>query len=564
LIRGGYIGRMVRVNLTKLKVKVEEVKPDFMVSYVGGSGWGARLIWDEVKPNVHPLSGKNKVVVATGPLTGTLVLGACKTSLSSISPATKLYGNSSIGGMLGVELKQSGFDALIVEGASRKPVYLWVTDRRVEIKDASHLWGLGCLSAEDAIRKELGDAEVSVATIGPAGENLVKFACVMCDRGHQAGGMGIGAVFGSKKLKAIAVKGHFDIPVANMELMRSTFDRAMKYVNYEGGDGGTVRGRVRMGDASCYLCPMACRRVNVIGKTGIKILSPEYEETAFLSMNYVLPSMKDVVYGGWLCDELGMDVVSAGTVIAFAMECYERGLLSREELNGLDLRFGEAEDVLRLLGDVARRRGIGNLLAEGVEAAAERMGEEAIRIAMHVSGLKALGYDVKAALATALAYATYGIGEHSDGAGAITYDLKAGRGRYTEDQAERVSYLQHVGLLLDCLGVCQLPWVRLGLNLEAYREAYEAVVGVNVTFDFLLRRGKAIYDLTRAINSLRGIYGGRGNLQPWFKHLALSGALKGLKPSEAGSEGCWTRTTRLEMGCEDRDPEEGKAYRAQA
>ena len=229
-LRGGYVGRIGRIDLSRGVVKVEEVKPEFAVKYVGGRGWCARILWDEVPPRIDPLGPQNKLIIANGPLTGLLVPGSSKTSFAAISPATHYYGDSNVGGMWGVELKQAGFDALILEGRSEKPVYIGVEDGRVELRDAKPYWGMGSLEVEEALKRDLGDRLIRVASIGPAGENLVKFACITCDYGRQAGRTGIGAVMGSKRVKAIVARGSLDIPVADPQTLRKLFEEAMNQI----------------------------------------------------------------------------------------------------------------------------------------------------------------------------------------------------------------------------------------------------------------------------------------------------------------------------------------------
>jgi aldehyde:ferredoxin oxidoreductase len=568
-IKGGYTGKIARINLRKAKVKIERVKPEFALKYVGGRGFGARIIWDEVPKLADPLGPRNKLIVATGPLTGLLVPGAGKTSFSAISPATGYYGDANVGGMFGVELKQAGYDAVILEDSAKKPVYLWIQDGEIELRSASHLWGKGSLDAESEIKSDLGDRLIRVATIGPAGEKLVRFACVTCDYGRQAGRTGMGAVMGSKNVKAIAVRGTADIPVANLDELLNTFHEAMNYIlnhkdlkiwqrqgtiqivdwanehsalptrnfqeaiyeNYRQIDGDAMEARTKIGNTSCFTCSMNCtpiNRVNYGSLSNLTVLGPQYETAGMLGSNCALPTIEDVVYANYLCDNLGMDTISTGSVVAFAIECYEKGILTKEDLGGLELKFGNKEAAFKLMEMIAKREGLGDILAEGVKKASEKLGGGSESFAMHVKGLEISAYDHRAAQAMALAYATADIGGHHNRAWAITYDVKVGRETYSRDKAETVIFLQHIRPLYDCLGVCRFYWVELGLNPEYYAKFYKAATGVEKTLSELLLASERIYNLTRAISLRQGMKG----VEDWlperdFKDPIPSGPLKG-------------------------------------
>ncbi|RLI40131.1 aldehyde ferredoxin oxidoreductase, partial [Candidatus Bathyarchaeota archaeon] len=532
--KGGYVGKIARVNLTKKRVKTEKVKPAFAVKYIGGRGWGARLIWDEIPVHTDPLGPKNKLIIATGPLSGLLVPGAGKTSFATISPATGYYGDSNVGGMLCTELKQAGFDALILEGKADKPVYLWVEDGKVEMRSAEDYWGTGSLDTESSLKKDLGDELIRVASIGQAGENLVKFACVTCDYGRQAGRTGMGAVMGSKKVKAIAVRGSFDIPVANHKAMRKLFEDSMQkilqhpvlsiwrrhgtmqyidwvhenaclpthnffsatYEGYRKINGDTMERNTKVADRACFACPIACGNFSVIKEgphKGIGIEGPEYETASMIGSNCMLSTMEDVIYANYLCDNLGLDTISAGNVVAFAMECYERGIIKKSDLNGIELKFGNTQAVFDFLEMLAKREAIGDLFAEGVKKASEKLGKASEKFAMHVKGLEISGYDVRKAQAMGLAYATADIGAHHNRAWAISYDIEVGRENYNEDKVKKVIYLQHARPLFDLLGTCRFQWLETEIELETYAQFYTAATGIKITAEDLLRASERIY-----------------------------------------------------------------------
>jgi len=564
VIEGGYTLKVLRVDLTRRKAKVQPVSERFAVWFVGGRGWGAKILYDEVESGVDAFSPENKIVVASGPLSGLIVPCSGKTSFSTISPATGLYGDSNVGGEFSCALKRSGFDALIIEGSAEKPVILAVDDGNVMLKDASHIWGMPSLDAEKAVKDELGK-DFHTAVIGPAGENLVKFAAVNCDFGRQAARCGVGAVMGSKKLKAIAVRGSKAIPAANPDRLKETYKETVawmikhpafdlwkrqgtmqsidwanelsclptrnfqeaQYEEFKKINGDTMESLTRLHNKGCYLCPIRCGQVNQVEGTVVE--GPEYETAVMLGSNCALPSIEDVVYANYLCDQLGLDTISTGNTVAFAMECYEKGYLDREDTGGIKLKFGSSEALNETIKKIAYREGIGSLLAEGVEKASQAVGHGSERFAMHVKGLEVSGYDVRGAPAMGLSYATSDIGAHHNRAWAITYDIKTDRKSYGEDKVKWVIYLQHIRPLFDCLGVCRFPWVELGLNADYYAEFYTYATGVKASLEELLKGSERVWNLTRLINLKRGLKAEDDWLPPRvFEDGIPSGPLKGL------------------------------------
>jgi len=567
--KGGYVGKIARVNLTKNRMKTEKVEPSFAVKYIGGRGWGARLIWDEIPAHTDPLGSKNKLIIATGPLSGLLIPGAGKTSFAAISPATGYYGDSNVGGMFCTELKQAGFDALILEGKSDKPVYLWVEDGEVEMRNAEDYWGTGSLDTENTLKKDLGDELIRVASIGQAGENLVNFACVTCDYGRQAGRTGMGAVMGSKKVKAIAVRGSFDIPVADHKTIRKLFEESMRkilrhpvlniwqkqgtmqfidwvqenvclpsrnfssatYEGYRGINADIMEKNAKVADRACFACPICCGHFTIIKDgphKGVGVEGPEYETAAMIGSNCMLTTIEDVIYANYLCDNLGLDTISAGNIVAFAMECYERGIITKEDLNGIELKFGNAQAMFDFLEMIAKREGIGNLFAEGVKKASEKLGKGSEKFAMQVKGLEISGYDVRAAQAMGLSYATADIGAHHNRSWAIGKDIEIGRESYDEDKVKTVIYLQHSRPLFDLLGTCRFQWLETEITLDTYAQFYRAATGIKTTVEDLLRASERVYNLTRAISICEGL----ASKEDWLPERSFAdpvpeGAVKG-------------------------------------
>ncbi|MFX0200836.1 MAG: aldehyde ferredoxin oxidoreductase family protein, partial [Candidatus Hodarchaeota archaeon] len=561
LIKGGYIEKLARIELTKQKVKVENISPAFAVRYIGGSGWGARLVWDEIPAHIDPVGPENKLLIAAGPFNGIAFPTAGKTNFSAISPLTGIYGDTNMGGHFSVELKQAGFDCLILEGAAEKPVYIWVEDGEVEIREAKDYWGMGSFEFQEAVRKDLGDQNIRVAHIGPAGENLVKFACITTEWGRNAGRCGLGCVMGSKKVKGVAVRGSFDVPVADLDGLMEVFNEFWeKSMRWDGlrwmqryGMGGliepmfNVRGilgtryftegvynyaealgeagvdRDKVADTACTACPFCCGYFSVIRTgphKGISVDGPEFETKCCVGSNCGISTHEDIIYASYLIDNFGMDSVSTGIAIGFAMECYEKGLITKKQLDGLDLKFGNSGAIFEFIEMIANRKGIGNLFAEGVKKASEKIGKGSEKFAMHVKGNETTAYGavLRCAPALALAFATSDIGGHHKRACPDEYDFEVGMDTYTRDKVELTIHRQHLRLIFDCLGVCRFSWLFMFsgpemtewpknkfLGLEYYTRAYEAVTGVKITLNEWFKYLEGIWNLTRAVDAREGI-----------------------------------------------------------
>lgn len=533
----GYGGRILRVNLTSGLVKTEPLDPRFAREWIGGRGFAARLLYDEVKRGANPLGEENKVIIASGPLSGVLVPAGAKVAFAAKSPATGGYGESNMGGHFSPEMKYAGYDVIIIEGTAPQPSYLFIEDDKVEIRNAQKYWGKGCLTSEKMLKSDLGE-KFQILTIGPAGENLVRFACISHDFGRQAGRTGIGAVFGSKKLKAIAIKGTEAIPVANVkeatrlgkEMFKQIFDNpALKqwqdygtpgvvnwaneieafptrnfqseyFEHHKNLSGQLMRDRIVTSDKACFGCPMSCGKYSHTRKTSkykynVWVEGPEYETIALCGGNCALPNIEDVAYANWICDELGIDTISSGAVIAFAMECFEKGIISDKDV-GRKIRFGDVDSFAYLAKKIAYQKGIGKILARGTRDASKVFGPEAEKLAMQIKGLEISGYSFRNALAMALAYGTCDVGAHHNRAWAITYDIEVGRQK-SEGKAAKVIFLQHVRPMFDMLGTCRLQWVELGFELANYPKILEAVTGFKYSLEELLKFSEKVWNLTR-------------------------------------------------------------------
>ena len=425
-IPGGYHGRVLRINLSNEQVKTEHIDAVFCRKYLGGTGFIAYYLLSEVKPGVDPLGPGNKLVFATGPLTGLSLGGSARHAVGGKSPLTGGIAKSEVGGFWGSQFKRAGFDALIIEGKAKTPVYLWIHSGKVEIKDAGHLWGKTTKETQETIRSELADPRIRVAMIGLGGENRVKYACVMHGLFDAAGRGGMGAVMGSKNLKGIAARGDSMPPInssegikdlrgwlkENMELMKPYSDLgtggAMPRFEQLGNlpvrnfrDGGfpsvdqitpdTIKKTIRVAMEGCFACPVRCKKV-VEMKQPYKVDraygGPEYETLGTLGSACGIDDLGAISKGNELCNAYSLDAISTGMSIAFAMECFENGLLPPDDLDGMTLEFGNAEAMLKTIELIAHRQGIGDLLAEGTAIAAEKIGKGAQKFAMNVKKLE--------------------------------------------------------------------------------------------------------------------------------------------------------------------------------
>ncbi|MEW5760985.1 MAG: aldehyde ferredoxin oxidoreductase family protein [Candidatus Thermoplasmatota archaeon] len=518
-----YAGKILRIDLTKKKIKKQELKEEFAKKYIGGRGFGAKIIWDEVE-NVEPYDPKNKVVISSGPLAGTFLAGAGKTSFVSKSPLTYGYGDSNMGGHFACEMKYAGYDSIVIEGRSKKPTWIKIENENVEFKNAEHLWGKNSFETEKEIKKEF-DGEVAV--IGQGGENLVRYACITSDCGRQAGRAGIGAVFGSKALKGIGIFGDKDITIADYKkffsesrkLFKDCFSSAnlkpwqkygtaqvvtwaseiealptknFLYGTYENAEKisgeAMVEKCVKMNKA-CFACPMACGKYSYTKKYDKYVEGAEYETIALLGSNCGLEDIEDVVYANYLCDAYGIDTISTGNIIAFVMDCSKNDLID-EKIN-----FGDANKMFELIRKIAFRERIGKILAEGVRYASEKF--NASKYAVHIKGMEQSGYESRAAPAMALSYMTCDVGAHHNRSWAITHDIKVGRDEI-EGKAEKVIELQHIRPMFDMLGVCRLQWVELNVDLESYAKLFSYATGWDYKLNDLLFASERIYNLTRA------------------------------------------------------------------
>ncbi len=422
----GYWGRILRVDLTGGKIGVEEQDEKFYRHYFGGWGIVAHYLLREVPVGCDPLGADNVLVFATSVLTGTAIPGTGRNAAGAKSPLTNAFGASEGGGDWGVKLRWAGYDALVITGQSKEPVYLWINNDTVELREASHLWGMEAYEAQQAIQDEIGDKRASTALIGPGGERLIRYACIALDLHDFLGRVGLGAVMGAKKLKAIAVDGktrpevadkatvmdtarwmrdNYEAPLGTMQEMGTARGvpglnsagglptrnfREGSFEGYEAISGRTMTDTILVGRESCYACPVHCKRVVEVDQDGLAVSrqygGPEYETIGAFGSGCGIDDIKVVAKANEICDRHTLDTISAGLMVSGAMECAERGLLPEALVKGLDLRFGSADGLLGLLEQIVDRKGLGDILAEGPRGVAERLGEEAAAYFLHVKG----------------------------------------------------------------------------------------------------------------------------------------------------------------------------------
>jgi aldehyde:ferredoxin oxidoreductase len=546
--RSGYFKKHLCVDLTEGNTDYLTLSDTFLERYIGGRGFGAKLVWDNLERHsmkIDPLGPENILVVAPGPLTGVYLPSSGKNSFVSISPATGIYGDSSMGGSFGVELRQTGIDVLSITGRAPELAVLFIDQNGARVRPTPELKGKTCLQAEGMIKEQLGTQTAHVAIIGVAGENLVRFACINSDWSRNAGRAGMGAVMGSKNLKAIVVQGNRDLPIHDMAGLVTEADRAYKYMrehtffkmwqrqglmnvvdyanetgilptfNFKDSvfartgqiDGTTMLSYYKIGDSACFSCPMCCGNICLVksGKyAGTVTEGPEYETCAMLGPNLGIDNFAAILTIAQLCDEVGMDTISTGSIVGAVIEGYEKGILSLADLDGKEITWGDEDGILELIEKISQRQGIGGILADGSRGIIAQW-PKMERVILQVKGLEQSAYDSRASISMALAYATSDIGAHHTRAWTIAKEMEEGRNWSDEERVNIVIYHQKLRPLFDMLGVCRLPWIELGLNELHYEKFYNCVTGRELTLEQLLELSNDIYDLTRLMNTRLGI-----------------------------------------------------------
>ncbi len=581
-------GKILRVDLNTGRVWTEETLP-YVRNYIGGRGINARILFDEVKPGISALDPANRLILGTGALVGTLVPCACRHNVESKSPMTDGIGSGNSCGHFSAELKYAGFDHVVVQGQARRPIYLWIEDGSAELRDASHLWGGTTGETDDRVKEEAEDETIQVASIGPAGENRVRSACLIANRARAAARCGLGAVMGSKNLKAFAVRGSRSLGVAHpetfMNLVKDAWHKtrtsptvspyrewgtfrtpevfnALGHLPVRNFQDEFLDERVlrNVDPASCRQayevrrlgytsCPISCSHFYRIDGGPYAGLACEGIETNDI-LNFVskleIDDMAAVIRLHHLCSEYGLDQDNASGAVAWAFECYQRGILGREDTDGLALRWGDHETVAELLRKMALREGFGDLLAEGSKRAADRIGRGSEAFAIHLKGqdsIEALRGSGRA-WALGCVVSTRG-GTHTRGANLVemrdypeevyqrVWGVPKLKGPLSyEHKPQLVTYYEQLRAVNDSLGVCNFVGNDVDPELmgpSRLAGLFQTATGISMTGEELMTAGRRIHNIEKAFNVLHAGYGRRDDYPPrrFIEEPVASGPRKG-------------------------------------
>ena len=549
----GYWGKILRINLTD-KSAFEEILPfDVAKDFIGGAGSGIKVLFDEVKADTDPLGPENKVIFSVGPCTGTGVPCASRMSVVSKSPLTNALGLSLSGGYFPVEMRNAGYIAIIIEGQAEKPMYVSIKDGEVRFRGANKLWGTLTSDCQQLIKDDLGDQNFRVACIGPAGENMSRMACIINER-RAAGRKGLGAVMGSKRLKGIAIRGTGAPEVASREKLKAAIDKMKKGMKespvlypffskygtsrgvnnrceagifpaknwtatgeFEPVDTIGIEARLtrKIGQSHCAGCPVRCSQLT-LAKTGpyagMLAEGPEFETMYSFGGQTGVDDLDSIIAADRFADEFGIDTISAGVTIGFAMELFEKKLLTVADTGGLSLNFGNHEAMVKLIQLMTFREGIGEILSDGVKIAAEKIGKGSDKYAMHVKGLELPGYDVRGAKAHGLNYATAFTGADHNRGYAIQeifgLPIPFPTNRFNiDDKGKLTMWNQDVRMATcDCPPMCCfiLDTALAAIALQNTAELMDAITGVAYTSEEVMKVGERVNNLARAFNVREG------------------------------------------------------------
>jgi aldehyde:ferredoxin oxidoreductase len=581
----GYAGRILLIDLSTGKTTVEPLNEEYAKKYIGGIGLGMRLYLDHSKAGVDPFSPDNPLILTTGPISGTMwPTGGNGHTFVSKSPQTFGVGESKAHGSFGTEMKRAGYDAIIIKGKAEKPVYLWVDDDSIQLVDASALMGKSPGETEDAIREELGDYYIRVAAIGIAGEKLSRIACIINDKTRAAGRTGLGAVMGSKNLKAIAMRGTRDVAVAKtdefMEYVKEFHERmkgpaTQKYralgtpenilvhnslscmptrnyrnSRFEGAEkvsGEVLNEKYVAKIIGCSSCAMRCEHEVVVPEGPYKntMTRMEYESLWALGPYCGVDRLDAIIKAMDLCNYYGVDSISTGVIAGFAMDCYETGILTQQDMSGIDAKFGNAEAMVQLVEKIGKREGIGEVLADGVKFAAEKIGKGSDRLALHIKGVEVTGYDLRCLKTAALGFAVSFRGADHNRHGAYAFDVKGkvnrliaekGRGKLVRD-------MEDVYNLIDSFIVCKFSRGTYYKELPDMAKLYTLVTGYEITPEDLKKAGERIQNVARLFNIREGLGRKDDNLPYKVMHEPI--------PDEGPSKGAFVTQAELDLLLDD-------------
>ena len=547
----GYMNRILNVDLSAGKTEVETISEDIYQKYIGGSGLGTKILWDRKVYDADPLSADNALIFMTGPFANTPALTSGRHEILAKSPLTGIFGESDSGGTFGPALKRAGYDGVVITGKSDGPVYLWVSEEGVEIRDATHIWGKDVFETDAAMRSETADKAVT-SCIGPGGENMVRMAAVINDgrAARAAGRCGLGAVLGSKNLKGVAVFGNQKTPIHDRDKLSGTIKELAKMLseklagmtnfgtagglatfeemgslplkNWKGSErwndeaakitGATMAEQMGAGNYGCERCVIRCGREIKVKSgpyAGLEGAGPEYETLASLGSLCLVSDLDAIAKANDLCNRYGLDTISAGSIVAFAMEAFEQGIISEKDTDGIQLTWGNGQAMVDTIKMIGESRGLGEVLAKGVREAAKILGGGAEEFAIHSSGLEFPLHDARAYMSLSVGYATSSRGAcHLAGLSHAfermltlpEIGLSEVPDRMSIDNKGKLTALaQNVMGMLDSLKICKFPLFG-GLRIPHVNDWYQAITGEAMDVDAFMQTGERIFNLKRLFN----------------------------------------------------------------
>jgi aldehyde:ferredoxin oxidoreductase len=538
---GGYQGKYLRINLTNQTIEEEKIDPEWQRKFLGGRGLAARFYYAEIANHIEPFSSDNKLILFTGPLTGTTGPATTKIGLATKSPETRQYLCSNGGGFFGPHLKKSGYDGLIIEGKATKPVYILIEDNQIKIEKGENLWGKTTKEVNKILKEKVG-REDQVLSCGPAAEHRVRLSCIQIGERSMGRG-GAGAVMASKNLKAIAIKGTGEIAVSEPNKFKEVVKEAIAYVRKSKAshtEYGTAQYTAVMNELGCYPtrnfqtgvfegintitaeymkknffiknqacfhCPVACSQLCEVKEGPFKGAKsdPEYESIGTLGGVCGVSDFAAIIKANEICDELGIDTMSVGVIIGFAMELFERGYLTKKDTGGLELKFGNGMAMVKMIEKIANREDIGDLLAEGMLGIAEKM-PEMQKYMMQVKGLPLAAYDPRGFFGNALTYGTSSRGAcHNVGGWSIRDELLSGEyDRFAvKGKGKLIKSIQDVRGYIDSLGICTVVRSGYGFTDKPHGKVLEYLTGYDFTPE-LMTIGERVYNLERLIINREG------------------------------------------------------------
>ncbi len=569
----GYHGKILRVNLSKHTTETRNIDEEDFRKYIGGVGLGAKILYEETDSNTDPLGPDNPLIAFTGPFTGSAAPSSGRHHIVARSPLTGIFGESNVGGSWAVHFKRTGFDGIVITGKSDSPVYLWIHDKGVEIRDATNIWGQDTFDSSDHL-KDATHKKATVAVIGQAGEQLAKIAGIthIGSNVRAAARTGMGAVMGSKNLKAIVVYGTQKTPIANPEGLKKSFKPVRLHLrevtktfskfgtsggieNYEklGNfplknwmqarwksvskvSGFTMHDSILTGKTACHSCAIACGRLIKIENGPYAPLEgegPEYESIGTLGGECLVDNLPAISKANELCNRYGLDTISVGATIAFAMEAYERGIITVDDTDGVELTWGNADAMITMVHKIGKREGIGKLMGEGSLIMARTIGHNAEEFAVHVKGLEPSAHDPRRFWSQGLSYATAARGACHNASWGHAYELALTmpeigipepQESYTvSGMAETTAKLQNTMCMQDALVICRFTQIGKGVDVNNVIDWLNLITGWDMDTDEFLETGERIFNLKRLFNTRLGISRKDDTLPPRFTSLERTG-----------------------------------------